>query len=225
MDVCSSTVRVEHHEVTSGAGECRVAARTAFGKWAHVQSIKIARRHTRIGKGTSVMYATIRRYRTTSDAAPESVRRILEDFVPLIAETVTAYYVLDTGDGVIASITICEDEEKVRMSNRVAAEWAKQQLASSIAANEELQSINLDVDDPLDGVLYEGVSEPVYKRSLQLLSVQEVGGLLGMGRSWVYQQIKAGELPSVHLGGSVKVRREDLEGYIEARRHPANTSG
>jgi len=32
-----------------------------------------------------------------------------------------------------------------------------------------------------------------------LLSVQQVGELLGMGRSWVYQQIKRGEIPSVQL--------------------------
>ena len=171
------------------------------------------------------MYATIRRYRTNSDAASESVRRVLEGFVPLIRESVAAYYVLDAGDGVIASITICEDEEKVRTSNRVAAEWVRQQLVSGIAGQEELRSINLDVDDPLDGVLHELVSEPVHKRGLKLLSVAEVGELLGMGRSWVYQQIKGGELPSVHLGGNVKVKREDLEEYIEARRHPPNTSG
>ncbi len=165
------------------------------------------------------MYATIRRYRTNPNLASQSVRRILEGFVPLIAETVAAYYVVEAGDGVIATISICEDEEKARTSNRVAAEWVKQQLASSIAGNEELRSINLEVDDPVQGPLYEGVSEPAYKRSLQLLSVQEVGGLLGMGRSWVYNQIKSGELAGVHLGGSVKVRREDLERYIEDRRH------
>jgi excisionase family DNA binding protein len=56
----------------------------------------------------------------------------------------------------------------------------------------------------------------VYKRSLQLLSVSEIGELLGMGRSWVYQQIKSGEIPSVQLGGSVKVKREDLEEYIDS---------
>jgi excisionase family DNA binding protein len=164
------------------------------------------------------MYAAIRRYRTKGESSSEMVRHILEGFVPLIAETVAAYYVVDAGDGVIASISICEDEEKVRTSNRVAAEWVKQQLASGIAGQEELRSIALEVDDPIQGPLYEGVSEPVYKRALQLLSVAEVGGLLGMGRSWVYQQIRSGELPGVHLGGSVKVRREDLERYIEARR-------
>jgi excisionase family DNA binding protein len=164
------------------------------------------------------MYATIRRYRTNADLASELVVRHIEEFVPLISETVAAYYVVDAGGGVIATISICEDEEKVRTSNRVAAEWVKQRLASSIVGQEELRSITLDVDDPVQGRLYEGLSGPAYKRTLQLLSVAEVAGLLGMGRSWVYQQIKSGDLPGVHLGGSVKVKREDLEGYIEARR-------
>jgi excisionase family DNA binding protein len=167
------------------------------------------------------MYATIRRYRsnaTDSESSSELVQEILEGFVPLIAETVAAYYVVDAGDGVIATISICGDEEKARTSNRIAAEWVKQHLASRIARQEELRSVTLEVDDPVQGLLYEGISEPVYKRALQLLSVAEVGGLLGMGRSWVYQQIKSGELPGVHLGGSVKVKREDLERYIEARR-------
>ena len=77
------------------------------------------------------MYATIRRYRTNgeSESSSELVRDILEGFVPLIAETVAAYYVVDAGDGVIATISICEDEEKVRTSNRIAAEWVKPAFA------------------------------------------------------------------------------------------------
>ena len=39
-----------------------------------------------------------------------------------------------------------------------------------------------------------------------------------MGRSWVYNQIKSGEIPRVQLGGSLKVKREDLEEYIEKHR-------
>jgi excisionase family DNA binding protein len=66
--------------------------------------------------------------------------------------------------------------------------------------------------------LHEEVSEPAYKRSLQLLSVAEVCELLGMGRSWVYQQIKSGQMPSVKLRGAVKVKREDLEEYINSNR-------
>jgi len=59
------------------------------------------------------MYATIRRYRTNAEteSSSELVRDILEGFVPLVAETVAAYYVVDAGDGIIATISICEDEE------------------------------------------------------------------------------------------------------------------
>ena len=163
-------------------------------------------------------YAAIRRYRTSRDVTFEEIRPALNSLVPLIRESVIAYYVLDAGEGTFATISISEDEEKVETTNRVTTEWMKQYLASSIVGQDEVQNISLEVDDPLVGPLYEAVSEPVYKRSLQLLSVPEIGELLGMGRSWVYNQIKSGEIPSVQLGGSVKVRREDLEEYINTNR-------
>ncbi len=164
-------------------------------------------------------YAAIRRYRTNGDVTLDALQSALDSLLPLIQEKVNAYYVLDAGDGVVASITICEDKEKLEATNRVTAEWLKQYLASSIVSQEEVQNIaSLEVGETLQGVLYEAISEPAHKRSLQLLSVQEVGELLGMGRSWVYQQIKSGEIPSVQLRGSVKVKREDLEEYINSNR-------
>ena len=163
--------------------------------------------------------AAIRRYRTNGDVTLDALQSALDSLLPLIQEKVNAYYVLDAGDGVVASITICEDKEKLEATNRVTAEWLKQCLASSIVSQEEVPNISsLEVGETLQGVLYEAISEPAHKRSLQLLSVSEVGELLGMGRSWVYQQIRSGEVPSVQLGGSVKVKREDLEEYIENRR-------
>jgi excisionase family DNA binding protein len=36
-----------------------------------------------------------------------------------------------------------------------------------------------------------------------------------MDESWVYRSIQSGELPSVRLGNNIKVRREDLEGYLK----------
>ena len=51
-----------------------------------------------------------------------------------------------------------------------------------------------------------------------MVSVPEVCELLGMGRSWAYQQLKSGELPSVKLRSAVKVKREDLEEYINTNR-------
>ena len=163
-------------------------------------------------------YAEIRCYRTSEDITFDEVRPALDKLVPIIRENLIGYYVLDAGDGTFATVTICEDEEKVKTTNRVTTEWLKQYLASSIVSQEEVPNISLKLDDALQGPLYEEVSEPGYKRSLQLLSVSEVGELLGMGKSWVYNQIKSGEMPSVRLGASVKVKREDLEDYIENHR-------
>ena len=54
---------------------------------------------------------------------------------------------------------------------------------------------------------------------LDLLSITDVCQELGMGKSWVYRRIQSGEIPSVKLGRNIKVRREDLEGYLEAQRY------
>jgi excisionase family DNA binding protein len=49
-----------------------------------------------------------------------------------------------------------------------------------------------------------------------LLSIMQVCQRVGMGKTWVYRRIHSGEIPSVKLGDTIKVRREDLEGYLEA---------
>jgi excisionase family DNA binding protein len=163
------------------------------------------------------LYAAIRRYRFDAHVCSEVVEQILERFVPLIRESqgLLAYYVIDTGDGEIATITICEDKEKVLQSSKVAAEWLKHHLASSIVSDPEVLSFSIEVEEPIQGDLYEDFREPAYKQALRLLSVNEVAEVLGMGRSWVYQQIRTGELPCVQLGGNVKVRQKDLEEYVE----------
>jgi excisionase family DNA binding protein len=168
------------------------------------------------------MYAAIRRYQIDPERNSAVVEHILENFVPLIRQTpgLFSYHVLDGGSGAFATLTVCKNQSAIESTNTLAAEWIRQYLASRIMS-EQGGTPNLSVggEEIFQGDLYEGVSEPTYKRSLQLLSVPEVGELLGMGRSWVYQQIKSGDMPSVHLGGSVKVKREDLEEYIQKRRH------
>src|ERR671916_841040 len=59
---------------------------------------------------------------------------------------------------------------------------------------------------------------------LDLLSITDVCQELGMGKSWVYRRIQSGEIPSVKLGRNIKVRREDLEGYLEHQRYQPSTS-
>ncbi len=69
--------------------------------------------------------------------------------------------------------------------------------------------------------------DPPSKRSadvqvLRLMSIDEVCGALGMGKSWTYRKLKSGEIPSVKLGRSIKVKREDLEEYLESHRYRPN---
>jgi excisionase family DNA binding protein len=52
----------------------------------------------------------------------------------------------------------------------------------------------------------------------ELLSLKEVSQELGMSKGWVYQRIRSGEIPHVKLGHNIKVRREDLEAYLQAQR-------
>jgi excisionase family DNA binding protein len=56
---------------------------------------------------------------------------------------------------------------------------------------------------------------------LDLLSIPEVCQKLGMGKSWVYQSLRSGEIPSLKLGKIIKVRREDLEEYLKNQYNPA----
>src|SRR5215217_7818670 len=74
----------------------------------------------------------------------------------------------------------------------------------------------------LEETILQGFEQQSRDGDHRLLSVQEVSEQLGMGRSWVYNQIKSGELPSVQLGGTVKIKRQDLEGYIQ-RQHRSSS--
>ena len=54
---------------------------------------------------------------------------------------------------------------------------------------------------------------------LHLLSIDEVCNTLGMGKSWTYRKLKSGEIPSIKLGRSIKVKRQDLKEYLEGKRY------
>ena len=40
-----------------------------------------------------------------------------------------------------------------------------------------------------------------------------------MGKSFVYRRLRSGEIPSVKLGRSIKVKRVDVEEYLEKHRY------
>jgi len=77
------------------------------------------------------MYATVRRYDGVTDPR-EAGRRVNEGFVPIIstASGFLAYYWVDAGDGVMVSTTVFESRDGAEESNRKAADWVKENLAS-----------------------------------------------------------------------------------------------
>jgi excisionase family DNA binding protein len=96
------------------------------------------------------------------------------------------------------------------------AERIKQPLNNLRQALEEVESRLLEFEEALEG---EGTVRPEERRGIDLLSIPEVCQELGMGKSWVYSALKSGEIPSIKLGRTIKVKRADLEGYLESMRY------
>ena len=110
-----------------------------------------------------------------------------------------------------------------------ALEPLRRALESHHRSLEELESALLEFEENL-GDRRERPERPQAPQGrgegggLDLLSIADVCRELGMGKSWVYRRIQSGEIPSVKLGHNIKVRREDLEGYLEAQRYRPTAS-
>jgi excisionase family DNA binding protein len=92
----------------------------------------------------------------------------------------------------------------------------KQALRTHREALEELESTLLEFEEAVNG---EDQERPQERKGLELLAMAEVCQELGMGKSWVYRRLRSGEIPSVKLGRSIKVKRADLEEYLENHRY------
>jgi excisionase family DNA binding protein len=91
----------------------------------------------------------------------------------------------------------------------------KQALRAHRGSLEELGSALLQFEEFIGGEVQE---RPQERRGLDLLSIPQLCQELGMGKSWVYRRLRSGEIPSVKLGRSIKVKRADLEEYLENHR-------
>ena len=90
----------------------------------------------------------------------------------------------------------------------------KRALEDHHRALEELESAVLEFEEAVEG---RAVNRP-QARDFELLSIPQICQFLAMGKSWVYRRIHNGEIPSVRLGRAIKVRRSDLEQYLEEHR-------
>ena len=102
------------------------------------------------------------------------------------------------------------------MNDNTQPERLKETLNNLRQALEDVESALLEFEERLSG---EETVRPQGPRGLELLSIAEVCQELGMGKSWVYRRLKNGEIPSIKLGRSIKVKRSDLEGYLESMRY------
>jgi len=67
-----------------------------------------------------------------AETVDELMRRVEEGFVPIISNApgFIAYYALDAGEGVVASISIFTDQAGAEESNRMAVDYVKENLAA-----------------------------------------------------------------------------------------------
>jgi excisionase family DNA binding protein len=92
----------------------------------------------------------------------------------------------------------------------------KRALAQHRDALEELESALLEFEEGLDGRV---LDRPQSSDDFELLSIVQVCQRLDMGKSWVYRRIHEGVIPSVKLGRMIKIRRSELEDYLEEHRY------
>jgi excisionase family DNA binding protein len=98
----------------------------------------------------------------------------------------------------------------------------KQALRAHHQALEQLESALLEFEESISSgeaaVRLQGEGEQ--RGGVQLLSIAQLCQELGMGKSWIYRRLRSGELPSVRLGRTIKVRREELEEYLQSHHYP-----
>jgi hypothetical protein len=78
------------------------------------------------------MYASIRRYEGRSrETIEEIIKRVEEGFVPIISASAgfISFNFIDTGDGVVATISVFETKAAAEESNKASANWVKEALA------------------------------------------------------------------------------------------------
>ena len=96
----------------------------------------------------------------------------------------------------------------------------KEALQAHHRALEQLESALVEFEESISG---EATLRPQEEQQhgVQLLSIPQLCQELGMGKSWLYRRLRSGEIPSVRLGRSIKVRRDELEEYLQRHHYPA----
>src|SRR5215213_1743768 len=107
------------------------------------------------------------------------------------------------------------------MDHEHSLKQVKQALRAHHQALEQLESALVEFEESISGEAALLPREGEQRGGVQLLSIPQLCQELGMGKSWVYRRLRSGEIPSVRLGRTIKVRRDELEQYLESHHYPA----
>jgi excisionase family DNA binding protein len=97
----------------------------------------------------------------------------------------------------------------------------KEALQAHHQALEKLESALLEFEQSISGESTLRPEQEEQRPGVQLLSIPQLCQELGMGKSWIYRRLRSGEIPSVRLGRTIKVRRDELEQYLDRHHYPA----
>ena len=84
------------------------------------------------------MFATIRRYESIDNArTDELVKKADETLLPKLSELpgFNGYYLIDTGNGVISSVSVFDTPEHAEESTSVASSWVREQKLETALPN------------------------------------------------------------------------------------------
>lgn len=78
------------------------------------------------------MHASVRRYRTRDIEALE--RKVEEEFIEQVEEVdgFIGYYVIDGGDGDVASVTVCKTADALAQITKLAGDWVQESLGDLV---------------------------------------------------------------------------------------------
>jgi hypothetical protein len=85
-----------------------------------------------------MMFATIRRYESIDNArSDELVKKADETLLPSLSELpgFRGYYLIDTGNGVMSSVSVFDTPEHADESTRVASNWVREQELETVLPN------------------------------------------------------------------------------------------
>ena len=78
------------------------------------------------------MHASVRRYRTSDIEALE--RKVEDEFIEQVKEVdgFVGYYVIDGGDGDVASVTVCKTADALQQITKLAGDWVRESVGDLV---------------------------------------------------------------------------------------------